>query len=259
MFGSVAIQAAHGDLLHGLENAAHDMNAFTDVWVSPAGSYNLLQTAPFTPGDQAKLAAPAGGARGAALPRRPAGLARAPRWVIAPPRDASPLLPASQIVEGDVARPTARVRAGGWAVLSRAIAEEHHLHIGSASRCPRPVPTTLRVAALSTNIGWAPGAIVMNAPTTPARGGARTRAPTTCLLDPGASPPGSRARSRALGPCTGPAVQTAQQHARQQNALSRQGLARLTQIATLILVVAVLAMAAAMATCSGSAARVWRS
>ncbi len=47
VFGSVAIQAAHGDLLHGLENAAHDMNAFTDVWVSPAGSYNLLQTAPF--------------------------------------------------------------------------------------------------------------------------------------------------------------------------------------------------------------------
>ena len=30
VFGSVAIQAAHGDLLHGLENAAHDMNAFTE-------------------------------------------------------------------------------------------------------------------------------------------------------------------------------------------------------------------------------------
>ena len=38
VFGSVSIQGAHGDLLHGLENAAHDMNAFTDVWVSPAGS-----------------------------------------------------------------------------------------------------------------------------------------------------------------------------------------------------------------------------
>ena len=56
VFGSVAIEAAHGDLLHGLENAAHDMNAFTDVWVSPAGTYNLLRTTPFAPTDQAKLA-----------------------------------------------------------------------------------------------------------------------------------------------------------------------------------------------------------
>src|ERR1035441_10383499 len=47
MFGSVSIQGAHGDLLHGLENAAHDENAFTDIWVAPAGSYNLLTTAPF--------------------------------------------------------------------------------------------------------------------------------------------------------------------------------------------------------------------
>lgn len=41
LFGSVAIQGAHGDLLAGLEDAAHDMNSFTDVWVSPVGSYNL--------------------------------------------------------------------------------------------------------------------------------------------------------------------------------------------------------------------------
>ena len=37
VFGSVAIETAHGDLLHGLENAAHDLNSFTDVWVSPSG------------------------------------------------------------------------------------------------------------------------------------------------------------------------------------------------------------------------------
>jgi putative ABC transport system permease protein len=46
---------------------------------------------------------------------------------------------------------------------------------------------------------------------------------------------------------SGLAVETAQQHAGRQNTLSRQGLARLTQIATLILIVAILAMAAAMA------------
>jgi putative ABC transport system permease protein len=46
VFGSVAIQGAHGDLQRGLEDAAHDMNAFTDVWVL-TGTFNLLMTEPF--------------------------------------------------------------------------------------------------------------------------------------------------------------------------------------------------------------------
>jgi putative ABC transport system permease protein len=248
VFGSVAIQAAHGDLLHGLENAAHDMNAFTEVWVSPAGSYNLLQTAPFTPSAQAKLARLPGVRavrlyRGGLLDWRDRRI-----WVIAPPRASSPLLPASQIVEGDVRQATARVRAGGWAVLSQAIAEEHHLHIGSAFTLPSPNPTTMRLAALSTNIGWAPGAIVMNADDYARAWSSQDASAYNVLLDPGVAPAQARAEiERALGPRTGLAVQTAQQHADRQRTLSRQGLERLTQIATLILIVAVLAMAAAMA------------
>jgi putative ABC transport system permease protein len=248
VFGSVAIQAAHGDLLHGLENAAHDMNAFTDVWVSPAGSYNLLQTAPFTPSDQAKLQR-LPGVRAVRLYR--GGLLdwrdrRA--WVIAPPRASSPLLPASQIVEGDVRQATARVRAGGWAVLTQAIAEEHHLHIGSSFTLPTPQPTPMRLAALSTNIGWAPGAIVMNASDYARSWGSRDASAYDVLLAPGFSPVRARQEiERALGPRTGLQVETAAQHAGRQDALSRQGLTRLTQIATLILIVAVLAMAAAMA------------
>lgn len=248
VFGSVAIQAAHGDLLHGLENAAHDMNAFTDVWISPAGSYNLLQTAPFTANDQAKLAR-LPGVRAVRLYR--GGLLdwRDRRtWVIAPPRESSPLLPASQIVEGDVRQATARVRAGGWAVLTRAIAEEHHLHIGSSFTLPTPQPMPMRLAALSTNIGWAPGAIVMNASDFARAWGSQDASAYDVLLDPGFSPVRARQEiERALGPRTGLAVQTAAQHAGRQNTLSRQGLTRLTQIATLILIVAVLAMAAAMA------------
>jgi putative ABC transport system permease protein len=53
---------------------------------------------------------------------------------------------------------------------------------------------------------------------------------------------------RALGPTSGLSVQTASAHEAEQDALSRQGLQRLTQIGTLILVVAVLAMAAAIGT-----------
>ena len=47
VFGSVSIQGAHGDLQHGLENAARDVNAVTDIWVSPTGTFNLLMVQPF--------------------------------------------------------------------------------------------------------------------------------------------------------------------------------------------------------------------
>ncbi len=168
--------------------------------------------------------------------------------MIAPPRESSPLLPASQIVEGDVRQATARVGAGGWAVLTQAIAEEHHLHIGSTFTLPTPQPRRMRLAALSTNIGWAPGAIVMNADDYARAWGSLDASAYNVLLAPGASPVRVRGEiERALGPRTGLAVQTATQHAAHQNTLSRQGLTRLTQIATLILIVAVLAMAAAMA------------
>ncbi len=247
VFGSVAIEAAHGDLLHGLENAAHDMNAFTDEWVSPAGAYNLLRTAPFAPTQQAALAR-LPGVRAVRLYR--GGLLDIGErrvWVIAPPRESTPLLPASQINEGNVARAETEVRAGGWAVVSQAIASEHHLHVGSSFALPTPIPTTFRVAAIGSNIGWAPGAIIMNAEDYARAWGSTDVAAYNVLLAPGVSQAqGRRELEAALGPGSGLAVQTAEAHANQQRALSRQGLERLTQIATLILIAAVLAMAAAM-------------
>jgi putative ABC transport system permease protein len=247
VFGSVAIEAAHGDLLHGLENAAHDMNAFTDVWVSPAGTYNLLKTTPFEPTQQAKLAR-LPGVKAVRLYR--GGLLNIGErrvWVIAPPRESTPLLPSSQIVEGNVARATEEVRMGGWAVVSQAIADEHHLHIGEPFALPTPIPSTFRVAAIGTNIGWAPGAIIMNATDYASAWGSTDPSAYNVLLQPGVSQAqGKREIEAALGSSSGLAVETAEQHSDQQRALSRQGLERLTQIATLILIAAVLAMAAAM-------------
>ncbi len=163
VFGAVAIQGAHADLLSGLETAARDENAFTDVWVSPPGAYNLLRTAPFSPSQQGTLER-LPGVRAVRVYR--GGLldwGQRRIWVIAPPADADPLLPASQILEGGVATATARLRAGGWAVVSQALAREHHLHIGARVTLPTPAPASFRVAALSTNVGWAPGAVIMTA------------------------------------------------------------------------------------------------
>jgi putative ABC transport system permease protein len=150
-------------------------------------------------------------------------------------------------VRGDLRGAMARVRGGGWAVVSQALAGELHLRIGEAFTLPSPVPGVLRVAALSTNIGWAPGAIVIDASDYARAWGSADASAYNVLLDPGVSQAvGAREVRRALGPGTGLAVEGAEQHASRQRSLSRQGLARLGQIATLIMVGAVLAMAAAM-------------
>jgi len=248
VFGAVAIQGAHSDLLGGLQNAARDENAYTDIWVSPPGSYNLLRTAPFAATQAGTLAALPGvrsvrAYRGGLLDW---GTRRV--WVIAPPSEAQPLLAPSQIVEGSVAQAEARVRGGSWAVISQALAEEHHVHIGQSLTIPSPRPLRVRVAALSTNIGWAPGAVTITAQQF-ARGWASSDASAyNVLLAGGASIAAVQRELRStLGPGSGLSVQSAHAHAEEQNALSRQGLQRLTQIATLILAVAVLAMAAAIA------------
>ena len=276
VFGSVTIQGAHGDLLAGLEGAARGMNAFTDVWVAPAGSYNLLQTAPFDPTLQGRLAR-LPGVRTVSLYRSGLldyGTRRV--LVIAPPRAAVPLLPADQIVQGDPGQAVARLRTGGWVVLSRALAEEHHLRIGEAFTLPSPDPQVFRVAALSTNLSWEPGAVVMNASDYARAWGSADATAYAVALDAGVTPgAGAREIERALAGGGGSgahggaqdgeasaggqsggqgsaqrhpamAVETAAQHAARQSALSRQALARATQIAVLIPLAAVLAMAAAM-------------
>ncbi|HEY5261223.1 MAG TPA: FtsX-like permease family protein [Solirubrobacteraceae bacterium] len=247
VFGSVAIQGAHSDLLKGLDNAAADVNAATDVWVSPSGTSNLLMTSPFKPSALSKLRA-LPGVRAVRLYR--GGLLNYNDrriWVIAPPPEASPLVPPSQLVEGNLAQANARVRAGGWAVVSLALVEEHHLKIGQSFTLPSPNHMRLRVAAVSTNIGWAPGAIVMNANDYASASGSTDASAYNVLMKPGVTPAqGAREVRAALGSESGLAVQTARQHEDKLRTITRQGLERLSQIATLILVAAVMAMAAAM-------------
>ncbi|HXP29157.1 MAG TPA: FtsX-like permease family protein, partial [Solirubrobacteraceae bacterium] len=248
VFGAVAIQGAHADLLRGLQSAARDENAFTDLWVSPPGAYNLLRTTAFS-GEQQQAIAALPGVR-AVRTYRGSLLDWGSRkvWIIAPPAQASPLLPPSQIVAGALPRASARVRAGGWLVLSQAIAQEHHVHVGQRIELPSPNPTTLRVAALSTNVGWAPGAVIVSAEQYARSWGSDAPSAFNVVLASNAHATHVEGEIRGLlGGASGLSVQSAAAHESEQNGLSRQGLQRLTQIATLILAVAVLAMAAAIA------------
>jgi putative ABC transport system permease protein len=170
-------------------------------------------------------------------------------WVLAPPASAVNPIPPSQLVSGEDVLARARLRAGGWAVLSQAIASQNHLHIGQSFTLPAPHPMTLRVAALTTNLGWPPGAIILNPLDYVRAWGSADPSAYNLTLRPGVSvAQGRREIRQVLGPQSALVIQTASQRDALQQAASRQGLSRLTQIATLVLIATVMAMAIAMGT-----------
>jgi putative ABC transport system permease protein len=247
VFGSVAIQGAHADLQRGLDRSARDVTGPADLWVAPPGISNLLATAPFPTGALATLSRLPGVAvvgiyRGGFLDY---GSRRV--WVSAQPRAAREMVYPHQLVHGSLALADARVRGGGWAVVSEAIASEHHLRVGSAFTLVSPVPTRLRVAALSTNVGWPPGAIIVNADEYARAWGSTDASAYEIEVLPGHAATVVQGEvRRALGRSSGLAVETRAERDRAQRTASRQGLSRLSQISTLVLIAAVLAMAAAM-------------
>jgi putative ABC transport system permease protein len=247
VFGSVAIQGAQGNLQEGLDRTAAEVNRTAALWVAPAGSGNTLATTPFPSAGARVLArlpgiAAVGVYRGGFLD---IGSRRV--WVLAPPATSPSPIPPSQLLSGGVAAASARLRGHGWAVVSQAIAAEHHLRVGEPFTLPAPRPTVFRVAGVSTNLGWPPGAIVLNAADYARAWGSGEASAYTVALEPGRSPAeASREIRRALGPSSGLVVQTAAQRTRQWEATSSQGLSRLTQIAALVLIAAILATAGAI-------------
>jgi putative ABC transport system permease protein len=244
VFGSVAITGAQHNLEGGLDRTAREWNRAADLWVSPRGEANTLGTTAFP----SKIASKLGDLPGV----RSVGVYRGGFldvgdrrvWVIAPPAAAAQPLPPRQLAVGNVAQANARLRDGGWAILSEAIASELHLRIGERFTLPSPRPTAFRVAGLSTNGGWPPGAIVLNSQDYARAWGSTAASALTIDLAPGASPAQVKSQvAQALGPGSGLAVQTAREREGMWKTISHQGLARLTEIASLVLGAAILAMA----------------
>jgi putative ABC transport system permease protein len=249
VFGSVAIKGAQANLQRGVDRVAHDMARSADLWLVPPGAQNLLGTAPFT-GTSPSVLARLPGVRAVGAYR--AGfLSFGDRrvWVLAPSPTAAQRLPPSQLAQGDLPEATARLRAGGWAVLSQALAAQQHLHVGDAFTLPSPRPIVLRVAALSTNLSWPPGAIVLSPPDYVRAFASTAPGAYNVMLARGADPATVRGELlRALGPRSALVIETGRQREQRLRATSRQGSSSLTQIATLVLVAAVISIAVAMGT-----------
>jgi len=247
--GGAMIQGSRSNLQAGLTASFHTISSAADLWVSPATGNNLFATIPFHEIPLASLRR-LPGVRAVSVYRASflnVGDRRV--FVEAPPATAARPLSAIQLSEGSLAVADARLHVGGWAVLSAALASEHHIRIGQRFTLPSPHPVTLRVAALSTNLGWPAGAVIVSPADYVAGWGSAEPSAYNVMLVPGASLARVAAEMRrtlAHMGYTGLAVQTERRHEQLELANGNQGLARLTQMALLVLIAGVLASASTM-------------
>ena len=248
VFGSVAIGGARDDLVHGLERGFADHVGTADLWITTTGQ--SLTTDPFrlTSRELARLRrAP----EVAAVRSYQGGMLDLPDrrvWLVARPPGDRAIVPPTQVVHGDLEAAQRHLHEHGWATVSQTIADDMHLRIGRAFSLPTPNGTLrLRLAATTTNLGWGSGAIVLN--TRDYRRGWGSTDPSAIEIElaRGVTPAtGRRVVRRALDPGRALDVQSAQQLDAEFTSFLQGGLTRLTQISTLLVIAAALALAAAM-------------
>ena len=247
VFGIVAVQGSQTNLQHGLDASARGIDSSADLWVVPRGEANAFATTPFKGVNTSTLARLAGVGEVGAYRGSFLDWGNRRLWVLAPPSVSRQPIPPEELVGGNLALADARVRTGHWAVLSQALAAEHDLHIGQQFTLPAPRPTSFRVAALSTNLGWPPGAIILSSAVYARAWASGSPSAYEIQAAPGIAPGALRgAVQRALGPHTGLSVETAAEREQLHYTLAIQGLARLTEIRLLVLIAAVLAVAGAL-------------
>ncbi len=251
VYGGIAIGGARNDLLGGIEKATTQYFATADIWVT--SGRDVFNTNNFTAAAPAAAIARAPGvASGAASVRVYRGglldVGERRMWVRARPPGDPTMLESSQLLVGNYALATRRLREGGWVAVSREFAEEHRLGVGSPLSLPTPSgPAPLRVAAVMTNSGWPAGALTLGARDYSRYFGASDAAALEVNLAPGVSPAqGRRIVQGALAGHPGLTVHTAAERAALSETSARQGLRTLGEISTLLLLAAALAVASAL-------------
>ena len=248
VFGTVTLSGSRDDLIRGLFAGYTDHLDTADVWVTSAGK--SLTTDSFQISsrqlDRLRRDPALGSVRVYQGGMYDLGEERI--WVIARPRDDSRIIPTSQLLDGDLASATTRMRRTGWLCLSTALAQKYGVGVGEAFELPTPTgPRRFRVAAVTTNLSWGPGAVILN--THDYRRAWASTAPSAIEIDTraGVTPAdGRRAVERVLGRDAGYDIQTAGALEAEFQTILVEGLARLKQIRWLMLISASLALSAAL-------------
>ncbi len=247
LFGSVALGGARANLLSGIHGFAHAYAADAPIWVGEPDD-NQATGRLIGDGGQGRISRLPGVASVRAFQGAFLTLGTRRVWVIArPPGGAHDVL-ASQALGGAGADADRRLAEGGWVAISAQIASELHVRSGGVVSLPTPAgPRAYRVAALTSNLAWSPGAIFM---------GARdfslafaSTAPSALAVTPRAGVAVGRLVSEIgslLGPSSGLEVGSAATREAKIDALTSEGLGQLGVISTLLVIAAVLALAAAL-------------
>ena len=249
IFAILAITGPARDLERGLERLQTNIYSNGDIWISPRLEENPFITQPFNHTDIAKR-----------LRRLPAvksvhtdrtsflDLADRRLFVIGESRSAKYPIAPSQILSGDLALATRRLRQGGWGALTETLADERNLNIGDRFSLPTPSGRRqFKLAATITNYAWSSGSAVINAHDFASAWNTQQASALLVDITDGVTlEEGKAAIQQALGTASPLAVRTAEENRAISIALTRQGFARLDQIANMVLFAAVLAAAAAM-------------
>jgi putative ABC transport system permease protein len=247
VFGIVEFQGTQSNLRAGLYASAHNLDSRADIWITPSGRSSLLTTTSFRPTDTAALARVPGVSRLSLYRGGFINWGQRRLWVLGPSSSIESPVPVSQVLVGNPTLASERLRQRGWAVLSEAVAAENHLRVGQAFTLPSPRPVILRVAALTTNLGWPPGVVMLNSADY-GRGWV-TNEPSAYEIQTTPGTPVTTVRERlrhVLGSDAGLTVETSTERQGRHDALAAQGLTRLTQIRFIVLFSAILAIVLAM-------------
>jgi putative ABC transport system permease protein len=247
VFGATSLQGGQANLQTALNKVVRGLDNVSPIWVAPTGAGSVYGTTTFAPGSTRRIAGVKGVTSVALYRAGLLDLAGRRAWTIGLPSDVLTPIPPGQILKGDVNGANKAIRSGGWATVSRAIADDLGLDVGQRFTLASPAPISLRVAAITTNLGWSGGGVVINAHDF-ARAWARPDvAAYHVRLAPGTSASIARDQiAAALGTAAAVRVETSEQRQGRQRAASHGALSRLRQIAQLTLVAAVLAVGAAM-------------
>lgn len=247
LFGMVAIQGARRDLLTGLDSAVVQYLDTADIWVTTDD--NFLTVNQFrTDGAVTAIARTPGVASVREYQGQLLDIGSRRLWLRARPGGDRSLIQASQLLHGNLARATLAMRHGGSAAISNGFANERHLHVGDSFTLPSTSsPARFLVGAITTNVGWPPGAITIN--DSDYRRYWKSTEPTALEINllPGVTPgAGKQLVRRALGNRPGLLVETFAERKARYEASARQGIKSLSEIATLMLIATALAIASAL-------------
>jgi putative ABC transport system permease protein len=247
IFGGIALGGSRDDLLRGIDGFSHSYSADADLWVT--NPQDNQATVTFDADRNAARVARVPGVVGVhSFQGGFLELGNRRTWVIARPPGANRQVLDSQTVDGSASRAVGLLAGSGWITVSQQLAAEHHLRPGSTLALPTPSgDMRFRIAATTTNLAWSPGVIFIG--TSDYQRLWQTRAPTALGVElaPNVNIPlARRAVAAALGSGSGLEVSTARAREERIDKLTSEGLSRLGEISTLLVVAAILTMAAAL-------------